>query len=233
MKKILIIEDDDKIANLLKVYLENNDFIVTITKSAKETKKLLQSGKTVNIDAILLDLMLPDEAGEVLLEEIKEDSDIPILIISAKTQIQDKLAGLSLGADDYITKPFNPNEVVLRLKNILRRYEKIKDGSFKSYNNGRVKINEYTYELIVDDKKVNLTATEFKILLLLINNRGKILTREEIIKKALGYDYEGYDRTVDAHIKNIRNKIKEVADDLNCIQTVYSLGYRCTCQIDD
>ena len=176
--------------------------------------------------------MLPDIDGEILLQEIKEKEDIPVLILSAKSQIEDKLAGLSLGADDYITKPFNPKEVVLRVRNILKRFEKQKEFAIKTFNDGKIKINEKSFEMLIDGKKVNLTATEFKILIMLINKGGEVLTREEIIKKALGYDYEGYDRTVDAHIKNIRNKIKEVDDNLNCIQTVYGLGYRFTCKED-
>lgn len=232
MQKILIVEDDNKIANLLKAYLESNDFFVLISNSGLETRKLLQSSKTSEIKAVILDLMLPDIDGEILLQEIKEKEDIPVLILSAKSQIEDKLAGLSLGADDYITKPFNPKEVVLRVRNILKRFEKQKEFAIKTFNDGKIKINEKSFEMLIDGKKVNLTATEFKILIMLINKGGEVLTREEIIKKALGYDYEGYDRTVDAHIKNIRNKIKEVDDNLNCIQTVYGLGYRFTCKED-
>lgn len=232
MQKILIVEDDNKIANLLKTYLESNDFFVLISNSGLETRKLLQSSKTSEIKAVILDLMLPDIDGEILLQEIKEKEDIPVLILSAKSQIEDKLAGLSLGADDYITKPFNPKEVVLRVRNILKRFEKQKEFAIKTFNDGKIKINEKSFEMLIDGKKVNLTATEFKILIMLINKGGEVLTREEIIKKALGYDYEGYDRTVDAHIKNIRNKIKEVDDNLNCIQTVYGLGYRFTCKED-
>jgi len=232
VQKILIVEDDNKIANLLKAYLESNDFFVLISNSGLETRKLLQSSKTSEIKAVILDLMLPDIDGEILLQEIKEKEDIPVLILSAKSQIEDKLAGLSLGADDYITKPFNPKEVVLRVRNILKRFEKQKEFAIKTFNDGKIKINEKSFEMLIDGKKVNLTATEFKILIMLINKGGEVLTREEIIKKALGYDYEGYDRTVDAHIKNIRNKIKEVDDNLNCIQTVYGLGYRFTCKED-
>lgn len=233
MQKILIIEDDNKIASLLKAYLESNDFSVVITNSGVETRKLLHSSKSEEISAIILDLMLPDIDGEILLQEIKEREDIPILILSAKSQIEDKLTGLSLGADDYITKPFNPKEVVLRVRNILKRYERQKEYTIRTFNNGKIKINEKSFELLIDEKRVNLTPTEFKILKMLIDKDGEVLTREEIIRKALGYDYEGYDRTVDAHIKNIRNKIKEIDDNLNCIQTVYGLGYRFICKEDD
>lgn len=225
MHKILIIEDDIKISNLLKAYLENNDFLTSVVYTGSETRKIINSPKFNEISAVILDLMLPDIEGEILLQEIKEKGDIPVLILSAKSQIDDKLTGLSLGADDYVTKPFNPKEIVLRVRNLLKRYGKIDKGIVKTFYNGRIVINEKAYEILIDNKKVNLTPTEFRILALLIKKNGEIVTREEIIKKVLGYDYEGYDRTVDAHIKNIRNKIKEIDYSLNCIQTVYGVGY--------
>ncbi|HGJ66054.1 TPA: response regulator transcription factor [bacterium] len=228
--QILIVEDEIQIAESLKKNLRDEGHNAMIAQDGEAALKLINE---IEFDLLLLDSRMPKITGlEVCKQLRKQGNQTPIILLTALGDISNKIEAFNAGADDYITKPFNPKEVVLRVRNILKRFEKQKEFAIKTFNDGKIKINEKSFEMLIDGKKVNLTATEFKILIMLINKGGEVLTREEIIKKALGYDYEGYDRTVDAHIKNIRNKIKEVDDNLNCIQTVYGLGYRFTCKED-
>ncbi|MGQ9571461.1 MAG: response regulator transcription factor [Thermodesulfovibrionales bacterium] len=223
--RVVIVEDDRKIAKIVKVYLENNGFKVmhfekgrdAIDFSLKETPLL-----------VILDLKLPDISGEAVCKELKEIGDIPIIMLTAKSQEEERITGFALGADDYVVKPFSPKELVYRVKAVLKRAKK--DDLNKvypiSFNNGLITIDGRSYEVRKRAKTIDLTPTEFKLLFVLASNPQKVFTREELVEKALGYQFEGYERSIDAHIKNIRRKIEDDPKNPELIITVYGLGYR-------
>lgn len=223
--RVVIVEDDRKIAKIVKVYLENNGFKVmhfekgrdAIDFALKETPLL-----------VILDLKLPDISGEAVCRELKEIGDIPIIMLTAKSQEEERITGFALGADDYVVKPFSPKELVYRVKAVLKRAKK--DDLNKvypiSFNNGLITIDGRSYEVRKRAKTIDVTPTEFKLLFVLASNPQKVFTREELVEKALGYQFEGYERSIDAHIKNIRRKIEDDPKNPELILTVYGLGYR-------
>jgi len=225
--RVLVIEDDKKIGDLIKVYLINADFEVDIAYNIKEANELLENN---NYKLVILDLMLPDGMGENLMEDFKL-LKIPVIMVTAKASEEEKLAGFSLGADDYVVKPFSPRELVARVKAVLKRYEQ-EYGQILSFNKGKLRICTKAFQVFLDDREILFTPTEFKILLYLATNSTKVITREEIINKILGYQFEGYERTIDAHIKNIRHKLKDDPKSPQFIQTVHGFGYK-FCGIKD
>lgn len=227
-KRILIVEDDKKISNLIKAYLENADFHVHVAFNLQQAEELLEKEK---FDLVILDLMLPDGMGESIVEELSM-LQIPIIMVTAKASEEEKLAGFSLGADDYITKPFSPRELVARVKAVLKRYNLEEREEVLSFNSGKLEIHSKSYKVLLDKKEVILTPTEFKILLHLATHCYEVITREEIIDKIFGYQFEGYERTVDTHIKNLRHKLKDEPKSPIFIQTVHGVGYR-FCGIKD
>jgi two-component system OmpR family response regulator len=228
-KKILIVEDDKKISNLIKAYLENSDFQVKIAYNINQATDLI--GKE-RFDLVILDLMLPDGMGETLVEEFSM-LKIPIIMVTAKASEEERLAGFSLGADDYITKPFSPRELVARVKAVLKRYNfESHEEEILSFNRAKLQIHTKSYRVLLDKREIILTPTEFKILLYLAKHHGNVITREEIIDKVFGYQFEGYERTVDTHIKNLRHKLNDDPKAHTFIQTVHGLGYR-FCGIKD
>lgn len=218
---ILVVEDEDSIVEVIKAYLIKEGYGVIETKSGKEAIKILDE---LTISCVILDLMLPDLSGEEVCKSIRKKSQVPILMLTAKVEEEDKIYGLNIGADDYITKPFSPKELVARIKAVLRRND---DRTIKSsileFNDTDLKIYLDNMEVLVNQKLVELTMTEFKLLNLLASNAGKVFSREELVIKILGYDYEGYDRTIDTHIKNLRQKIEK---NNKYIITVYGAGYK-------
>lgn len=227
-KKILVVEDDKKISNLIKAYLENADFYVQPALNIKQAEELLEKEK---FDLVILDLMLPDGMGESLVEEFTM-LKIPVIMVTAKASEEEKLAGFSLGADDYITKPFSPRELVARVRAVLKRYNLQEDEEVLSFNGGKLEIHTKSYRVLLDKNEVILTPTEFKVLLHLAKHNSEVVTREEIIDKVFGYQFEGYERTVDTHIKNLRHKLKDEPKSPTFIQTVHGVGYR-FCGIKD
>ena len=226
-KRVLVVEDDIKIGNLIKAYLVNADFDVDIACNIKEVNTLIENA---NYNLAILDLMLPDGTGESLMEDFKM-LKIPVIMVTAKASEEEKLAGFSLGADDYVVKPFSPRELVARVKAVLKRYEQDYE-QMLSFNKGKLKIYTKAFQVFLDDRELPFTPTEFKILLYLALNPVKVITREEIINKISGYQFEGYERTVDAHIKNIRHKLKDDPKSPQFIQTVHGFGYK-FCGIKD
>lgn len=218
--RILIIEDEKKIAEILRLYLEREGFTITQATTAKDALSLVKK----NIpDLIILDLILPDMDGEELCRMIKKNYDIPIIMLTAKSSEDEKVKGFEAGADDYVVKPFGPKELIARIKARLRDTAKTERLSF---NKGELIIDTRNHEVLKGGKPVELTNTEFKILLLLARRPGQVFTREEIISSVFGYDFEGYDRTVDAHIKNIRHKIESDPREPAFLRTVYGAGYK-------
>jgi DNA-binding response OmpR family regulator len=173
---------------------------------------------------VVLDLMLPDISGEDICETIRRDSTIPILMLTAKSEEEDKIKGLELGADDYVVKPFSPREVVARINALLRRTKREK--AVLSFNNGALRIDADSVKVFIDEDQVDLTSTEYKILVAFSERPGNVFSRAQLVNIAQGYDFEGYDRTVDAHIKNLRHKVDPDPKNPRFIKTVYGMGYR-------
>jgi DNA-binding response OmpR family regulator len=218
--RILVVEDEAKIAEIVKAYLAKDGFSVTVAETGSKALSMLKNG----FDLIILDLMLPDMTGEEICETIRMDSDLPIIMLTAKSDEEDRIAGLGIGADDYIVKPFSPREVVARVKALLRRTKGLKKTA--SFNSGELVIDSSIFKVKKNGSSIVLTPTEFKMLQCLAERPEQVFTRLQLVNVILGYDYEGYDRTIDAHIKNIRHKIEDDPKNPSYIKTVYGLGYR-------
>lgn len=223
--KILVVDDEIKIVNAVKAYLQNSGYIVF---TAFDGEDAINKFEKICPDLVVLDLMLPGITGEEICKRIRKQSRIPIIMLTAKVQEDDKIKGFNIGADDYITKPFSPRELVVRVRSLLRRSA---DGisplfNAMSWNNENLEI-DFT-EMIVKKlgKEISLTPTEFKILSSMIKYPKKVFTREELIVIALGIDYDGFDRTIDSHIKNLRSKIEDDSSNPTYIITVRGTGYK-------
>jgi len=225
-RDILVVEDEAKIAEIVRAYLEREGFRVTVAEDGEKALSTLKQG----FDLIILDLMLPDIGGEEICRTIREDSDIPIIMLTAKSDEEDRIKGLGIGADDYVVKPFSPRELVARVKALLRRAHGKKAYSF---NNGDLIVDVSRFRVEKAGTEVVLTSTEFKLLRYLAEHPGQIFSRLQLVNMVLGYDFEGYDRTIDAHIKNIRHKIEDDPRNPSYIKTIYGVGYRFIGQPDE
>lgn len=223
MTKILIVEDELSISEIERAYLEKEGYKVIIANNGKDGLNLFYEK---NPDLVILDLMLPGLSGEYILNEIRQESDCPIIVISAKIDESDRIDNLRNGADDYLCKPFSAREMVERVKAVLRRSEVKSDGKQIKSGDGRILLNSDSMRTFKDDMEIHLTKNEFMILATLLTHPDKIFTRDEIIEVTFGMDYEAYDRAIDTHIKNIRQKIEDDPKDPLYIQTVYGVGYR-------
>ncbi len=223
-KKILVVDDEKKIRNIIEKYLQNEGFHV---KTAAGGKEALAMVKTFKPDLLVLDLMLPELSGEKVCQQIRQNSDLPILMLTARGREEDKIQGFYFGADDYLVKPFSPRELVARVKAIIRRtdYKADKNEVF-IYKNGKIKIFPAKMTAKLEGENVNLTKSEFKILYTLIKHRGIVLSREQLAEKVMGLEFKGFDRTIDTHIKNIRKKLSLSKNEY--IETVYGAGYKFT-----
>jgi len=222
---ILVVEDEKNIAHVIRAYLEKEGFNVFI---ATDGNRALEIFGREDIHLIILDLMLPKLSGEEVCKKIRATSNVPIIMLTAKVQEEDRIEGLSIGADDYVVKPFSPRELVSRVKALLRRaYPHSRPGAEKlSFNNGDLEIDVDKILVKKNNKNVSLTTNEFKVLLALISNQNRVLSREQLILSAFGHEYQGYDRTIDAYIKNIRQKIETNPKAPQYIHTVYGVGYK-------
>ncbi len=220
-EKILIVEDEKKIADIVKSYLQRDGFEVTIAETGQKAISQIKN----NFDLIILDLMLPDIDGETICGSVREFSDIPIIMLTAKSAEDDRVKGLGMGADDYVVKPFSPRELAARVKAHLRRTKKNEKKTL-SFNNGLLMIDAPSMEVRKGGKIVPLTSTEFKMLLCLAEKPQMVFTRLQMVNAVQGYDFEGYDRVIDAHIKNIRHKIEDNPQKSMFIKTVYGTGYK-------
>lgn len=225
MNSILLVEDDKKIARIVKVYIEDAGYKVVHVEKGKDA--IAAAMKELPL-AVILDLGLPDISGEEVCQELKEMGDFPIIMLTAKHSEEERVAGFALGADDYVVKPFSPKELVYRIKAVLRRAQKgDKDILLPmSFNNSSLVIDGQGYEVKKNGQQLKITPTEFKVLYSLASAPGKVFTREDLVEKALGYQFEGYERSIDAHIKNIRHKIEEDPKNPAYIITIYGVGYR-------
>lgn len=225
LKKILVVEDEPKIADVIVAYLDREGYSAKSTASGTDALDLADS---LNPDLIILDLMLPDLPGEDVCRELRKRSDVPIIMVTARTTEEERIHGLDIGADDYMTKPFSPRELVARVKSVLRRAggedeflaEKL------SFKEGRMVIDIARHEAKVGGRAVALTPHEFKLLATMARHPGRVYSRYELINKVQGYDFEGYERTIDAHIKNLRHKIETDSKNPEYIRTVFGVGYK-------
>ncbi|PTX17414.1 two-component system, OmpR family, response regulator VicR [Halanaerobium congolense] len=214
---IVVIEDDYPIANLIKMNLELENFDVKVFSDAESAFDFFSNNEA---DLILLDIMLPGMNGFELQSRIKK-KNIPVIFITAKNDQEDKLMGLKLGADDYITKPFDNRELVLRVKAVLRRSKKKLDNDCLTL--GKLKLLKRKHCVLLNGEKLELTPKEFEILYLFMKNYQQVFSREQLINHIWGYDYYGNSRTIDMHIKRLREKLKSYQ---NIIKTVYGVGYK-------
>jgi len=224
-KKILVVDDEVKIVEIVKSYLENSGYAVYEAYNGKEA---LDKFEKENPALIVLDLMLPDMTGEEICKTLRKKSRVPIIMLTAKVEEENILRGLNIGADDYVTKPFSPRQLVARVEAVLRRTSDalIPLSSIISFNNDELVIDTLKYEVKRCGKVINLTPNEYRILLTMIKYPDKTFTREELISIGLGEDFNGYDRTIDTHIKNIRQKIEPDPKKPKYILTIHGIGYR-------
>ena len=223
---VMVVEDEYKLRELLRNYLEREGLEVFSTGSGAEA---LSHASDQALDLVILDLGLPDVPGEEVAREIKAGSDAPILMLTAKSDERDRIAGLEMGADDYVTKPFSPRELVLRVRAILRRGRRSVSPSGSgavSFGDGLLVIDEDCRRVQVRGRAVDLTPTEWGLLLALARVPGRVYSRYELINRVRGYEFEGYERTVDSHVKNLRRKIEADSSDPRIVETVLSAGYR-------
>ena len=221
---ILVVEDETKIRSLLRGYLERAGFSVLTTGSGAEALTLVASAHP---DLILLDLGLPDVPGETVAREIRRSSATPILMLTAKTSEEDRIGGLQLGADDYVTKPFSPQEVVLRVQAILRRTpgDEVRATARRSFGGGELVIDEDRHEVRVRGEVVELTPSQWGLLVALAGAPGRVYTRTELINRTRGYEFAS-ERAVDSHVKNLRRKLEADPHDPRIVETVRGVGYR-------
>ncbi|WP_105618087.1 response regulator transcription factor [Vallitalea okinawensis] len=223
-KKILVIDDEFGLLEVVQAYLQKEGFDVFTAANGKQGLLLFSEVKP---DFIILDLMLPDLSGEDICKSIREVSNVPILMLTAKVHEESRISGFELGADDYLTKPFSPRELVLRVKSIFKRVSGIeKSEHILNYNDGDLRINKDTREVYKKNQLITLTPNEYDILLVLASNSKYVFTRDQIIEQAFGYMFSGYNRTIDSHIKNLRKKIEDNVSEPCYIMTVYGIGYR-------
>lgn len=219
MKKILLVEDELRMRMIVRDYLENEGYEVIEAKDGMEAINAFQNHE---VDLILLDLMIPFLDGFGVCREVRTKSDIPIIIITAKEEDEDKIRGFDLGADEYVTKPFSPKVLVARVKSLLKRVDGSIGGKDSILRAGIIEINKMSYEVTVDNQIIILSPKEYDLLLFLIKNKNKVMTRELILDNVWGYDYYGDLRTVDTHIKKLRNKLGEGS---KYIKTIIRAGY--------
>ncbi len=222
-KKILVVDDDQNICELLRLYLEKDGFETVV---ANDGGQALQLAQIHNPDLILLDIMLPVLDGWQVCREIRKTSNVPIIMLTAKGETFDKVLGLELGADDYVTKPFDTKEVVARMKAVLRRSnENEKNDAVKEVRYDKLRINITNYELVVDGKAIDTPPKELELIYHLASNPNRVYTRDQLLDEVWGFDYYGDSRTVDVHVKRLREKLEGVSDKWS-LKTVWGVGYK-------
>lgn len=222
-RRILLVEDEKNIRDAVTAYLEKENYWVTAVGDGKDA--LDEFGKH-NFDLIILDLMLPKVPGERVCRVIRDTSDVPIIMLTAKGEVEDRIIGLELGADDYLVKPFSPRELVARVRALLRRVHSDSEPLREVLEFGELTIDVSGHKVLVNGEVIDLTASEFKLLTTLSRYPGRVYSRMELVEKVLGYDFEGYERTIDSHVKNLRAKIGDNPRHPKWLHTVHGVGYR-------
>jgi DNA-binding response OmpR family regulator len=230
MATVLVVEDERKLRDFVRSYLERAGFTVLSTGSGAEAIAMAADGAP---DLVVLDLGLPDVPGETVARELRTASAVPILMLTARSTEEDRIRGLELGADDYVTKPFSPRELVLRVQAILRRGGPAVDQGVTSFGDAELVIDEPQRLVTVRGQTVSVTPTEWGVLMALATVPGRVYSRFELINRVRGYEFEGYERTVDSHVKNLRRKIESDPAQPQIVQTVLGGGYRLGLTRDD
>ena len=223
-KTVLIVDDDAKTVELVKLYLQRDSYRVL---TAYDGVTALRMARESHPDLIVLDLMLPGVSGLDICRDLRMESNVPIVMLTARSTEQDRLAGLECGADDYVTKPFSPRELAARVRAVLRRSgdETLQKGPTEM-RQGDLIVNLLTREVTVAGKTVTLTPVEFDLLRVLVKEPERVFSRAQLIENALGYDFEGFDRTIDVHILNLRRKVEPDPKQPRFVKTVYGAGYK-------
>ncbi|MHB1016920.1 MAG: response regulator transcription factor [Coriobacteriia bacterium] len=222
-RRILIVEDEAQTRSVVEAYLEREGYWVTAVGNGEQA---LESFGARAYDGVVLDLNLPGLAGEVVCRRIRDVSDVPIIMLTAKGAEEERIAGLDLGADDYLVKPFSPRELVARLRALLRRAKAETEPQRSRVEYGPLEIDLAGHKVFVDGEEAELTASEYKLLTTLSRYPGRVYSRMELVEKVLGYDFEGYERAIDSHIKNLRAKLGDDPKESRFIHTVFGVGYR-------
>jgi DNA-binding response OmpR family regulator len=220
-KKVLVVDDDVKTVELVKLYLNRDGYRVITAYNGNDALALARSSQP---DLIVLDLMLPGMSGLDVCRILRKESDVPIIMLTALTTDDDRLAGLDLGADDYVTKPFSPRELAARVRAVLRRLPGERGPEKVDY--GELSVDFLKHEAFLEGKPLGLTPVEFKVLGALVKEPGRVFSRAQIIEKALGHDFDGFDRTIDVHILKLRRKLEPDSRHPRFIKTVYGAGYK-------
>lgn len=220
---ILVVDDEKTIVDVIEAYLKKAGYNVFKSYDGKEAITIFNNE---NINLIILDLMLPDISGEEVCKIIKTEKDVPIIMLTAKINEDDILNGFSLGADDYVIKPFSVKQLMARVSAILRRVKNLPSSPILSFNNGDLIINLESYEVKKNNKLITLTRSEYNILLTLSENVKRVFTRNELIDRVMGEDVDVFDRIIDSHIKNLRSKIEDDSKSPKYILTIYGVGYK-------
>ncbi len=225
---ILIVEDEEEIADLLRDYLQSEGYTTSWLENGDDVVPHIRKKPPT---LILLDILLPGMDGIAVCTDIRKFSDIPIIMVTAKVEEIDRIIGLELGADDYVCKPFSPKEVVARVNAVLRRF--LFQTSENVLQTGPIRLNEDTRQVTANDKELSLTPSEFAILRVMLAHPGRVFSRAQLIHQVQGYDFEGYERTIDFHIKNLRKKLAAHLPDQELICSVYGVGYKLVLPLQD
>ncbi|HHX77911.1 MAG TPA: response regulator transcription factor [Firmicutes bacterium] len=222
-KKILVVDDEKTLVKALKYNLEKEGYQVSAAYDGEEALAAVEANPP---DLIVLDLMLPKLDGFEVCRRIRKTLDTPIIMLTAKTEDIDKILGLELGADDYMTKPFNPRELIARIKALFRRFPGSQDKEKRLVEHSGIKVDLFRHKVWLKGEEIDLTSKEFSLLSLLISNPGRVYSREQLLKQVWGYDYYGDARTVDVHIRHLREKIEEDPGNPRLVLTVWGSGYK-------
>ena len=224
-KKIVVIDDEPSVQEVVQAYLEKDGYLVYVAGNGADGLALAERTKP---GLIVLDLMLPDIAGEQVCKEIRSRSDVPILMLTAKAGEEERVRGLQIGADDYLVKPFSPRELVARVRAILRRAQGAETPLVEtlSFDDGHLEVDTVRHTVLRDGQEVALTPNEYKLLITLARYPGRVYSRYELVNHVQGYDYAGYERTIDVHVKNLRKKIEPDPQNPRYVETVTGVGYR-------
>ena len=221
-EKILVVDDDQNICELLRLYLEKEGYK---TMAAFDGQQAIDYAKNFEPNLILLDIMLPKFDGWQVCREIRKESNVPIIMLTAKGETFDKILGLELGADDYVTKPFDTKEVMARVKAVLRRTVSGEKNEICEVKYDKLRINLTNYELVVDGKAIDTPPKELELIYHLASNPNRVYTRDQLLDEVWGFDYYGDSRTVDVHVKRIREKLENISDEWS-LKTVWGVGYK-------
>jgi DNA-binding response OmpR family regulator len=222
MSRVLVVDDDPGIVKVVRAYLEQAGLEVSV---AYDGKKAMQIARNDRPDLVILDLMLPEMDGWDVCRALRKESDVPIIMLTARVEESDKLIGLELGADDYVTKPFSPRELVARVRSVLRRVGGMPSRP-ERLSRGEITIDLSRHSVEVRGEAVDLTPTEFDLLATLMEDPGRAFSRSQLLQSVQGYAYEGYERTIDVHVKNLRHKIEVDPRSPQHVKTVYGIGYK-------